>query len=143
MNAIPPGASGGNFMQSLTPLWHPPIASKWILTVLIVFAGAVSKNFTAETKQFFTRPVVFFLTALVAFGIYEVGFAPGAFAVLFFLLMVWSSSSIARTEGFLNASSTIDWVTNSKRWYVEEVLKERPIAIQDKDVATYPVEGGP
>jgi hypothetical protein len=67
MNAIPPGgASGGNFMQSLTPLWHPPVASKWIVTVLIVFAGAVSKNFSDGTKQFFTHPVAFFVTALVA-----------------------------------------------------------------------------
>lgn len=143
MNALPPGATGGNFMQSLTPLWHPPIASKWIITVLVVFAGAVSKNFSIATKQFFTNPIVFFITALVALAIYEVGFTPGAFAVLFFLLMVWSSSSIARTEGFFNSSITVDMVTNSKRWYVEKVLKERPIAIQDKDVSTYPVEGGP
>jgi hypothetical protein len=54
--------------------------------------------------------------------------------------MIWSSH-IATSEGFLNATNTVDWVTTSKQWFVERVLKENPIAIQEKDVATYPISG--
>ena len=69
------------------------------------------------------------------------GFPPATFAILFFLLSVWLIEVSSKAEGYLNASETVDWVTNSKRWYVEKVLKERPMAIQEKDVSTYPVSG--
>jgi hypothetical protein len=69
------------------------------------------------------------------------GFVPGAFAVLFFLLMVWSAHKSKQTEGFLNASNTIDWVNNSQRWFVEKTLKENPKGIQEKSVDTFPIQG--
>jgi hypothetical protein len=67
-------------------------------------------------------------------------YTPVAFALFFFLLAMWSAH-VSSKEGFMNASSTVDWVTNSKRWFVEKVLMEKPLAIQEKDVATYPVSG--
>lgn len=125
----------------MPPIWYPPLAAKWIITGFIVFAGAVANRIPASTRAIFASPIVFFLTALMALGIYHVGFPPAAFAILFFLLSVWSIQLANRTEGYLNATNTVDWVTNSKQWYVEKVLKEQPIAIQDKDVSTYPVQG--
>jgi hypothetical protein len=68
-------------------------------------------------------------------------FSPGAFAIMYFLLIAWSLQLTSKQEGFLNASNTLDWVTNSQRWFVEKVLKERPIAIQEKGVDTFPVQG--
>ena len=76
-----------------------------------------------------------------ALTVYQYGFHPMAFALLFFLLMVWSAEQSQKSEGFLVASNTVDWVTNSKRWFVERVLHERPVGIQEKDVNTYPVQG--
>jgi hypothetical protein len=137
-----PGAmtpAGGNLFP-LTPLWYPPVATKWILTVLIVFAGSVANRFSKRVRSMFTNPIGFFVTAVLAIVIYESGFPPGAFAILYLLLMMWATQ-ISSKEGFLNASNTIDWVTNSKRWYVEKTLKERPLGIQDKDVATFPIQG--
>ena len=132
---------GGAAYNSLTPLWHPPIASKWIFTAAIVFAGSVANRLPPTIRNVFTNPVGFFLTALTAIGAYQLGFPPACFAILFFLLSVWSIHVSSKAEGYLNASETVDWVTNSKRWYVEKVLKERPMAIQEKDVSTYPVSG--
>ena len=142
MNMPPgPGASyaGGNILN-LTPIYYPPIASQWIASILIVFAGAVANRFNNTVRATFTNPIGFFLTALTGIAAFHYGFIPVSFAILFFLLMMWAAQ-ISNMEGFLNATNTIDWVTNSKRWYVEKVLKERPVAIQEKDVATYPVEG--
>jgi hypothetical protein len=141
MNPVQPvpgvmSAAGGNLFP-LTPLWYPPIAIKWILTILIVFAGAVANRFSHRVRSLVTNPIGFFLTALLAIVVFEAGFPPGAFAILYMLLMMWATQ--ISTEGF--ASSNTDWVTNSKRWYVETTLKERPVAIQDKDVTTFPIQG--
>lgn len=133
--SFPGGATNG------MPLWHPPIASRWIITAIIVFAGAVANRLPPTVRSVFTNPIGFFLTALTAIAAYQIGFPPATFAILFFLLSVWSIDASIKAEGYLNASETVDWVTNSKRWYVEKVLKERPVAIQEKDVSTYPVQG--
>jgi hypothetical protein len=133
----PPVPGGGS-----TPIYHPPIASKWIITGLIVFAGSVANRWNPRIREAFVHPIGFFLTALSAIAVYQIGFPPAAFALLFLLLNAWATTLPHRLkEGFLSGVNTIDWVTNDKRWFVEKVLKERPIGIQEKDVATYPVEG--
>jgi hypothetical protein len=135
--------SGGGFMnmipQQLTPIWYPPITVKWIITALIVFAGAVAPRIPDSYRQYVVHPVGFFLIATASLAMYQWGFPPAAFALIFFLLSVWAAHQTGRTEGFLNASPTVDWINNSKRWYVETVLRERPLGIQDKEVSTYPV----
>lgn len=77
---------------------------------------------------------------------------PVAFAVAFFLvnllrIMPKKAAAAAAAvpvpgvkEGFFQPSGTIDWVTTQKKWFVEKVLKEKPIAIQEKEVETYPVQ---
>lgn len=126
---------------NFTPIYYPPVSVKWIITGLIVFAGAVANKIAPEMRMKFSHPFGFFLTSLAALAVYQIGFPPAAFAVLFFLLMVWSAEVKTKTEGFLNGSPTIDWVQNSKRWFVEKVLKERPAGIQEKSVITLPVQG--
>jgi hypothetical protein len=137
-----PGSGGGlmNMIpQQLPPIWYPPITVKWILTALIVFAGAVAPRIPETYRQYIVHPLGFFLIAIASLGMYQWGFPPASFALLFFLLSVWAAHQTGLTEGFLSASSTVDWVNNSKRWYVEKVLREKPLGIQDKEVSTYPV----
>ena len=136
-----PGAFFPGVQSALTPIWYPPVAAKWIITGLIVFAGSIANRMPPNIRSIFIHPIGFFFTAVTALGIYQAGFPPAAFATLFFLLSVWSIHLSNSTEGYLNATNTVDWVTNSKRWYVEKALKEQPLAIQDKDVSTYPVQG--
>lgn len=76
---------------------------------------------------------------------------PIAFAVAFFLVnllrimpiaikKVAAATTPGVKEGFFQPSGTIDWVTTQKKWFVEKVLKEKPIAIQEKEVDTYPIQ---
>ena len=137
----PPGSAMAMPPMNFTPLWHPPITVNWIVTILIVFMGAVSNRLRTDIRKYFTNPLSFFILSMGALTVYQYGFHPMAFALLFFLLMVWSAEQSQKSEGFLVASNTVDWVTNSKRWFVERVLHERPVGIQEKDVNTYPVQG--
>jgi hypothetical protein len=133
-----PGGTGGGFFP-MPPIWYPPIELKWLATGLIVFAGAVANRVQPQIRALFVSPAGFFFTALLAMVMFQYGFQPAAFAILFFLLCMWSAN--VAEEPFLNGSNAVDWVTSSKRWFVERVLKEDPIAIQEKDVRTYPVQG--
>ena len=117
------------------PVWHPPIATKWIIVIIIVFLGAVANRIPHRFRFYLIQPVGFFLISLAGMLCYWGGFYAGTFAIFFFLLSIWSAEARS-PEGFLNASNTVDWVTNSKKWFVEKVLKEQPLAIQEKDVST-------
>ena len=121
------------------PVWQPPIPSKRIAVAVIVFLGAVANRIPHSFRFYLIQPVGFFLISLAAMACYWMGFYAGTFAIFFFLLSVWSAEARS-PEGFLNASNTIDWITNSKKWFVEKVLKEQPLAIQEKDVSTFPIQ---
>jgi hypothetical protein len=135
MSLPPPPTPGGAIIYS------PPIASKWIFTGLIVFAGAVADRWNPSIRNTIVGPIGFFITSLCAIAAYQLEFPPATFAILFTLLNAWAITLASKQEGFVNGTNTVDWVSNSKRWFVEKVLKERPLAIQEKDVTTYPVEG--
>lgn len=130
----PPGGGAMNFSQ----LWHPPISAPWIVSILVLVAAVNLEALPPAIISIMTHPAGFFFTLLIALGIYDSGFPPAAFALLFFLLMAWSKKQ--HVEGF-SPSGTVDWVTNNKRWFVEVVLKEKPLGIQEKDVKTYPIQG--
>lgn len=127
--------SGGFF--PMKPMWHPPISASWILTIIVLIAASNVSALPPNILKVFSHPAGFFITFLFALSICNTDFYPGCFALLFFLLMVWAHQR--RIEGYCPAG-TIDWVTNSKRWFVEVVLKEKPLAIQDRNVNTYPVQ---
>jgi hypothetical protein len=129
---------GGSF--PFKPLWHPPIETQWIVTIILVFFGAVAGRIPSVLRGYVIQPAGFFLISLLVMVCLHFQYIPVAFALCFFLLAIWSAQ-LSSKEGFLDAASTVDWVTNSKRWFVEKVLKEKPVAIQEKDVSTYPVSG--
>lgn len=139
MNAAIPFPGGGGAMTR--PLWLPPVDVRWIYTALIVFGAAQADRLQPELRARLTHPVGLFAILLAALGLYNAGYKPAAFATVFFALMIWSTDMTRKTEGFMDAAPTLDWVTNSRRWFVERVMKERPVAIQERDVATYPIAG--
>lgn len=140
MSAPPanPAVPGGSI--PFKPLWYPPIESQWIATILLVFCGAVAGRIPQTIRSYIIKPVVFFTIALLVMVCLHFQLIPVAFALSFFLLAVWSAQ-LSSKEGFLDGASTLDWVTNSKRWFVEKALKEKPLAIQEKDVSTLPISG--
>jgi signal transduction histidine kinase len=126
---------GGGFFPK--PLWHPPISTSWIFSILVLIGAS---NVEALPPAFLTlvlTPLGFFFVFMIALFAYELGAVEATFALLFFLLMIWSHNQYK--EGF--ASGTVDWVQNNKRWFAEVVLKEKPVGIKEKDVTTYPVQG--
>ena len=157
MSVPGPAPAVGGALFPPVPLWYPPMSIKWIGTGLILFAGAVAHKMPSHVREFFASSIGFFATALVALLIFQHGFEPAAFAILFMLLMMWSTTQVptegmsvgnflnATTEGFLSPSSVpafIDFNPDPKqRWFVERVLGEGGVGIQEKDVATYPVQG--
>jgi len=121
-----------------TPVWMPPISAPWILTGLLVLGAANVAALPPSLQTLLTHPVGFFITFMIALSAYDSGFAPATFGILFLLLMIWAHAK--RTENF-HASGTVDWVTNTKKWFVEAVLKEKPVGIREKEVKTTAVQG--
>lgn len=165
---MPGGGLGSGLSSGLVnslsniPIWYPPMSLKWILTVLVLFVGSVANRLKPSVRAIFTSPIGFFGSSLAAFAMFKYGFAPLAFAMIFFLLNVWAaeeseafSNQVAAQsskyegqeaypqffEGFLGGMDNLEWVTNNKRWFVERVLKERPEAILEKGVLTLPISG--
>jgi hypothetical protein len=133
-----PALPGGGFLTE-KPIWHPPISVPWMLSLFIIIGASNVEAMPPQLQTALLHPLGFFATFLLALGAYDSGFPPAAFAILFFLLMLWTQRK--RQEGFGSHSGAVDWVTNNKRWFAEVVLKEKPMGIKERDVRTYPVQG--
>lgn len=134
--SVNPGVGG--FLNGMKPIWHPPIEMSWIISVVLLVIAANSEEIPFQYRSYFLHPFVFFGIVIGSLFLYEAGYINLTFSILFFLLIVWTVQK--KKEGF-SPSGTIDWVMNDKRWFAEIVLKEKPVAIQAKDVATYPIQG--
>jgi len=72
MNQAPPGLSqsygGAPFGGSMfpTPIWYPPVGTKWIITLFIVFAGAVANRLKSDIRKMIVSPPGFLLISLLA-----------------------------------------------------------------------------
>ncbi len=123
---------------AMKPVWHPPIPMEWILSFLLLVAASNMEALPPAIHQTLLHPAGFFFTFLFAVAAIDAGYTVAPFAVLFFLLLLWVMKE--RTEGF-QVAGTVDWVQNNARWFSEVILKEKPMGIKEKDVATYPVQG--
>lgn len=147
MQAPPPGPPTINLA--------PPITSDTIITILLVIAGSMIEIIPVQYHSIISNPLVFLTGMILSAGLASMNYIPMAFAVAFFLvniLRIMPKKTIKKTitktitisnpgskEGF-EPSGAIDWVTNNKKWFVEKVLMEKPVAIQEKEVSTYPVQ---
>jgi len=146
----------------------PPIKLDIIIAILLIILGSTIEMVPQEYHSILSNPIVFFVGMLLCAGLASMNLIPIAFAVAFFLvnlLRIMPKKPIKKTivkttkvsnpgfkgvndkndisgikEGFMVPSGAIDWVTNNKKWFVEKVLMEKPIAIQEKEVSTYPVQ---
>jgi hypothetical protein len=126
-------------------MWIPPIRPDILLAFVLVVVGSNVEQIPAEYHRYISNPFVIFVGMFVAAGLAALGVVPIAFAVAFFLVNLVrimpkpKKPSPGTKEGFV-PSGTLDWVTTNKKWFVEKVLMERPIAIQEKEISTYPVQ---
>jgi hypothetical protein len=128
----------GGFFPGMKPIWHPPVHISWIVSIVLLVIAANAEEIPHKVRSILLNPFVFFGVVVSCLFLFDYGYMNLTFSIMFVLLIVWAIQR--RKEGFA-PSGTLDWVTNDKRWFSEVVLKEKPIAIQDKDVATYPVQG--
>ena len=141
----------------------PPLSIKNILTIVFIISATQADKLPNQISQFLLHPIGFILSSLIAISAFEYGASSFAIALVLLLLSVWaakhsqnqltnepktfapfslSSNLFDNSEPFVSSSpsGTIDWVTEPKKWFVERVLKENPLAIMAKDVQTYPVQ---
>lgn len=145
-------------MNTNLPLWMPPLSFKTIATISFVIGATQADKLPSQLTKFLLHPLGFILTSLIAISAFEYNSPTFAVALILLLLSIWAAnkSSINNTvndysnktfmpfstESFVpySPSGTIDWVTEPKKWFVERVMKENPLAIIAKDVHTYPVQ---
>ena len=131
--------------QAVGPTWLPPIQIDWIIATALVFIGSNVEKIPEKYHTQLANPLIFLIGMLFSAGLAAQKQIPIAFAVAFFLVNLIRLMPMkqvpgkTKNEGFV-PSGTLDWVTTQKKWFVEKVLNERPLAIQDKEVSTYPVQ---
>jgi hypothetical protein len=126
----------------------PPLSFATLVTLACIVGASQADKLPSVIPTTLLHPVGFILTVLIAISFYEYNSVPLAISLILLLLSVWASHHDrvkvpASSEGFLPfvPSGTIDWVNDDKqKWFVERVLRETPMGIQDKNVATYPVQ---
>lgn len=134
----------------------PPIGSHIIVALVLIIFASVIELIPQEYHALLTNPIIFLVGMLLAAGLASINLIPLAFAVAFLLVNLLRimpkkpiKSSVPKIinpginetkEGFVIPSGTIDWVNNKKKWFVEKVLMEKPVGIQEKEVSTYPVQ---
>jgi hypothetical protein len=133
----------------------PPITPETIIAILLIIGASMIEVVPQQYHALLSNPLVFLVGMLLSAGLAAGNQIPIAFAVAFFLvnlLRIMPKKIIKKTvtkttkitspgvkEAF-QPSGAIDWVTNHKKWFVEKVLKEKPVAIQEKEVSTYPIQ---
>jgi len=132
------------------PLWLPPVQADWLFAFVLIVIGSNIEQIPVVYHSTISNPIVFLVGMLVSAGLASQQHIPIAFAVAFCLVnlirimpnkpKVKGNPGIKVKEGFVPAG-TIDWVTTQKKWFVEKVLLEKPVAIREKEVATYPING--
>lgn len=98
----------------------------------IVFEGNVPKDIS-EFADTFIGKIVIFGTFLFLEESYH--WTLGILWILFALLLIAPTSVRTVQEGFNDIS-----LIEGKKWFVERILKENPVAIKDREVNTYPIQ---
>lgn len=127
------------------PVWIPPVSPDLLVAFVLVVIGSNIELVPNEYRPYVANPLVIFVGMFITAGLAGMGMIPTAFAVAFCLVNLVrvmpqkKKVSPGAKEGFV-PSGTLDWVTTNKKWFVEKVLMERPVAIQEKEISTYPVQ---
>lgn len=128
------------------PNWLPPINVELIVAATLIIFGANVEQIPEEYHKILSNPLIFLIGMLISAGLASLKFVPMALAVAFFLVNLIrlqpkkELDNPGKTEAFTTSpSGALDWVTTQKQWFVEKVLLERPLAIQEKEVVTYPI----
>lgn len=137
MNPAPKVMKGGAqvYMADLVSKFAQPIHFYVLvgLTLAIVFVKKIPLAVRSQAGTLLGRLFLFIATIAIADAY---SWTNGLLMAILALLLL---SMSPRAEGFQNFGS-LKLITNDKRWFVERVLKENPIAIGDETVKTQAVQ---
>jgi len=114
-----------------------PFPVQWVTSFLILIVAARPDNLPSDIRTVLASWIGILGTfglGLVAFTHYRI-LGTAIFILMFALIAEHHKQN--KKEYFNNEQIT-DIVTSRKKWLVEKILDERPIAIIDKTVTTYP-----
>lgn len=127
---------------SLTPLLQSPLSVVYgvFLALLIVYSSLVPNRIRLFADSLLGRILGILWVYLAVEGL---GWLFGLFTALAFLMILYLSPyppSFSSTEGFHGTSGVVEKERIGRRWFVERVLGENPVAISTEKVTTLPVQ---
>lgn len=126
---------------SLAPLLQSPLKLVYgvSLALLIVYSSLVPDRIRVFADTLLGRIIGILWVYLAVEGL---GWLFGLFTGLAFLMMIYLSphSPFSSVEGFHDASGVVEKERIGRRWFVEKVLGENPVAISTEKVTTLPVQ---
>ena len=125
-------------MDIVKKQWSP--IEVYILIVLgmgIVFVREIPLKVRRTAESLVGRIVLFGTTVLITM---KTPWINGVLFVIFSLLLL--SMSPRSSEGFQNPTTSVKLVADKKPWFVEAVLNENPVGIEDDEVKTSAIQDG-
>jgi len=102
------------------------------MTLIIVFKEQIPVGIYTQLDSFPGRLLILFI--IITF-VHLYGWIPGLLAAIAFALLLGLPNPI--TEGFGSGGETsIQVVPTGKKWFVEKLFNENPIAIEEEKVVT-------
>lgn len=109
-----------------------------LFTILIVFKNQIPPAIYEQADTFLGR---LFAVFLVAFVTVQYDWILGLLAAIAIALLLGLPKNGSMKEGFSSGGETaVQVVPTSKKWFVEKVLHENPIAIEEEKVITSPIQ---
>ena len=106
------------------------------LVLGIVYVGQIPDSITFAANTLLGRLVLFGLTVLIA-DTYSWIYAL-LMALFTVLVIAVAPRTLKKNEGFQDTD--VKMVTQKKRWFAEEILKENPLGIEDDKVVTSAIQ---
>ena len=125
---------------SLAPLLQSPLSVVYavLLALLIVYSSLVPNDVRLFADSLLGRILGILWVYLAVEGL---GWLFGLFTALAFLMILYlSARPSVSTEGFHGSSGVVEKERIGRRWFVERVLGEDPVAISTEKVTTLPVQ---
>jgi hypothetical protein len=113
-----------------------------LLVVACTFVKQIPIAFKAHADSTLGRLTLFILTIIVA-DLYS--WTYGLLMALFSVLLISVSPRTVKkfqnlSEGFQGSDTNVQMISQNEKWFVEKVLDENPVAIQDKEVKTQAIQ---
>lgn len=140
MSALAQATSGGAAVASGAPQSHLSKTNiNYIVLLFTVVAIAFVQNIPIEVRRWFNTIVGSTVGMGIIAGVYYY-FNWATALMLALLLVLTMNTNILRTEEGFEPGLDTRFISNRKKWYIEQVLGENPLMIEEDTVKTLAVQ---